>query len=761
MRTGRLRALIVISVAALVAPVLVALAPTGPAEAATAGAFNPGNIISDSLFYDGGAMSGDQVEGFLQGKVPRCSSGYTCLEDDTQATPNMAASSYCPGGYAGSGSERAADIIAKVGAACNISQRVLLVLLEKEQSLVTLSNPGSGRYTSATGFGCPDTAPCDPSVGGFFYQVYYAARQFQNYAQNPTRWNYQPGRVNNIPYSPLNCGSAPVYIQNKATAGLYIYTPYQPNAAALANLYGGGDACSSYGNRNFWRLFTDWFGPTTAASTLLRTIANATLYVVSGDVKYPIASGSVWTAYSVLGPVGYVSQQYLDGLTAGHLAGRTIRDTGGTIYFIDSGIKLPLTSCSQAADYGASCADTGYVQLSDIQSSAFSTGPALSNVLGTVEGARYYIHAGTKAEILDDQSQTVGGIPIGMNVLTENAVADLPLVAPIVRDGVYAVARGTSSYSLLSLGTAYQVAAGDETAFGVSTRTAGSLWPASLALLPQGGSALTGYVSSGGIESQISSTGRSTVAEGAVPASGAAVPVSAGYLAGYPVQGQIGSGSFIKSPTSGSVYVIMPTDVRPISSWESLLALTPSSNPSIQIVPQSYIASLTMGPTALTAGTLVRSPQNATVYYINGVTNRIALSSFIFTTEAGFSNLQFVPQALIDGYPLAPQLMTFGFSCGTDSYVAAGGSLHKVSSDLLPSYPLTYVPLDQFSCQQAKVGIDATSFIRTADGSIYQIVASQKRPISTMARFAQLAGTATYITVAAQFAAAYPTGPAA
>ena len=48
----------------------------------------------------------------------------------------------------------------------------------------------------------------------------------------------------------VNCGTSSVYIQNQATAGLYNYTPYQPNAAALANLYGTGDSCSAYGNRN-------------------------------------------------------------------------------------------------------------------------------------------------------------------------------------------------------------------------------------------------------------------------------------------------------------------------------------------------------------------------------------------------------------------------------------------------------------------------------------------------------------------------------
>jgi hypothetical protein len=51
-----------------------------------------------------------------------------------------------------------------------------------------------------------------------------------------------------------------VFIENQATAGLYNYTPYTPNDAALNNMYGTGDACSSYGNRNFWRIYTDWFG---------------------------------------------------------------------------------------------------------------------------------------------------------------------------------------------------------------------------------------------------------------------------------------------------------------------------------------------------------------------------------------------------------------------------------------------------------------------------------------------------------------------
>jgi len=63
-----------------------------------------------------------------------------------------------------------------------------------------------------------------------------------------------------------------VNVQNYATAALYNYTPYQPNAAALGNLYGTGDGCSSYGNRNFWVYYNDWFGPTAGLPPV--TLAN-------------------------------------------------------------------------------------------------------------------------------------------------------------------------------------------------------------------------------------------------------------------------------------------------------------------------------------------------------------------------------------------------------------------------------------------------------------------------------------------------------
>jgi hypothetical protein len=118
------------------------------------------------------------------------------------------------------------------------------------------------------GYGCPDTAPCDARYAGFYNQITNAAWQFNAYRNNPTNYRYRAQQNNNIQYNPsVSCGDSSVYVQNKATAGLYNYTPYQPNSAALGNLYGSGDSCSAYGNRNFWRMYSDWFGSPLLACT--------------------------------------------------------------------------------------------------------------------------------------------------------------------------------------------------------------------------------------------------------------------------------------------------------------------------------------------------------------------------------------------------------------------------------------------------------------------------------------------------------------
>ena len=259
----RHRPLIIWAVAvALVSSFLVAAAPAaGPAQALSGSEFNAGNIISDANFYTPNAMSEVEIQSFLDANIGSCLNTL-CLNVLRINTVTTTLSFGTCATYVGAPNESAARMIFKVQQACSISAKVLLVTLQKEQGLITSRAPTEGVLRKALGQGCPDTAQCDSAYYGFFMQVYSAARQFAWYG-NPegSHTSIKVGQQNAVRYHPhAACGSSSVLIQNRATASLYYYTPYQPNAAALGNLGGTGDACSSYGNRNFWVYYNNWFG---------------------------------------------------------------------------------------------------------------------------------------------------------------------------------------------------------------------------------------------------------------------------------------------------------------------------------------------------------------------------------------------------------------------------------------------------------------------------------------------------------------------
>ena len=742
-------------------------APQVPsASAADTSQFDPGNIISDALFYNGNSMGSESIQSFLVSKEPRCTSSYACMWNYGQTTPAVAASGYCSA-ISGTGGMNAANIIFTIGNACGISQKVLLVLLQKEQGLVTNNAPTSRNFTFATGFNCPDTAGCDPAYGGFFYQVYYAARQFKIYYNSPGSFNFQAGRVNNIRYSPnADCGTTPIFIQNKATAGLYDYTPYTPNSAAMGNLYGTGDGCSSYGNRNFWAYYSDWFGSTTLGTSLVRTSTDSTVYLLSGTTKYPVTSPAIYAALFPLGQTGTVAQSYLDGFATSHAVGRSLRGPDGSIYFFDAGILLPFSSCAQVADYGASCDPTSYTQLTDVQIKAFYPGPLVTPVLGTTSGTRYWITAGTKREILDTPSQVAAGLPIAMNVLSDNAVADLPYAAPLVRDSVFIAAKGTSTVDYFQTNALYQLS-GDPVQIGATSRLAGSLSAPSLALLPPGTGSLAGAVTApGDTRSQfLGTSGRYIWPVGIGGFTGAGTfPASQALIDSYPLAGTVGVGTFVMAPSNATVYVVTATALKPIGSWASLLSLSPTPNPTILTVPAAAIAAAAIGPVALTAGSLAYSPDSATVYLINGLANKIPVSSFDMTGQAGISTLAQFPTAQLQAYPTTPTNLGFGYLCGTTNYVAAAGSIHAIAAADIPRFPIDFITLDAYTCAQMKIGSPAVMFIRTADGSIYLLDSNgTKRPVSSLQRFLYpLNGVNIgYLQVSQKFADLIPTGAAA
>jgi len=233
------------------------------------------------------------------------STKFTCLSNyyevpKTSPGPGIPANNY--GGAAiPAGAKSAAQLIWDAAQAYNISPKVLLVTIQKESAgpLTTDDWPFLSQFTYAMGAHCPDSGPggsanCDANYAGFSIQIAESARLFRSYLDGMDQpwWGCteggkkvqcpanrsggsSPGASYKVPYttnyilwnvSQTGCGGGNIYIENKATAALYYYTPYQPNQAALNNLYGTGNNCSAYGNRNFWRIFSDWFGSTLSTS---------------------------------------------------------------------------------------------------------------------------------------------------------------------------------------------------------------------------------------------------------------------------------------------------------------------------------------------------------------------------------------------------------------------------------------------------------------------------------------------------------------
>jgi uncharacterized protein YjdB len=266
-----------------------------------------GNIMSDTVFFDNQSMSAQDIQNFLNSKVPACDTQgsqsaadlgypnmthaqyaanhgwpgppYVCLKDYYQVPDSTKITDNYSGSIP-SGAISAAQIIKNAADTYNISPKVLLTTLHKESlNLIFDTWPLQTQYTNSMGYGCPDTAACDPKYAGFYNQMMNAAYQFNYYRNNQSQFRYQAGQTPNIYWNPnSSCGSTPVTIANFATAGLYNYTPYQPNTAALNNLYGSGDDCSAYGNRNFWRIYNDWFGNTQVAETILNYKSHLSSY---------------------------------------------------------------------------------------------------------------------------------------------------------------------------------------------------------------------------------------------------------------------------------------------------------------------------------------------------------------------------------------------------------------------------------------------------------------------------------------------------
>ena len=257
------------------------------ADAANLAGFDAGYIISDFQMSNYTSMNEGQIQNFLKSmnscddyNTSKTGNNIGHLSESTPYSWHVKDGHYVCMADENFNGESAAHIIWRAAQDYQINPQVLIVLLQKEQGLVTDTFPNSVQYRSATGYGCPDTAACSSTYYGFKNQVRNAAAMFRSVLNGG--WTNYPLGNNYVKYNPnAACGGSVVNIRNLATSALYRDTPYQPNAVTLA---GGSDACSAYGNKNFYVYFEDWFGgikKTGEARSKGRTIEDGTYQFVS------------------------------------------------------------------------------------------------------------------------------------------------------------------------------------------------------------------------------------------------------------------------------------------------------------------------------------------------------------------------------------------------------------------------------------------------------------------------------------------------
>lgn len=721
---------------------LVVGTPQAPATAAVAADFDPGAIISDATFYDYGSMSESDIQRFLNDKGRNCTAGERpCLKDYRENTPTRPVEIGLCWQYTGAANESAARILTKVATACEINPRVLLVLLEKENSLVTRTRPTARNYDAATGFGCPDTAPCNTEYYGFANQVYRAARQYLVYRNNATRYGYQAGRTNTILYHPnAACGSGKVYIQNQATAALYIYTPYQPNAAALKNLYGTGDSCSSYGNRNFWRLFSDWFGDPWSGSFLVRTPEDPKVYLLSGTRKHYVPDLAVYNDYvGRLGPVGYLSSAALARYTLARDLGRVVRDaTNGSIYWIAQGAKHHFPSCDVVVRWTGSSCETAYVDLTSEQITAFPDGQGLASAVRTSSGRSYWVEGAQKREILDDASRAAAGIPAAQVSLPDTTLAALAVGAPIVRSDVVVTERGSSNTWLLMASVRHPLKEDVRAGTPLRGLPQGSLDAASLAKIPAG-SAIGMHVRN--------AAGAATAlltADGLVPAppgSPAGTLLSPGVAALLPVRSGVGAPYFVKASNDPMVWAMdmvgTSTQRRAVTAWQDLQAFA-GPQPRVLTLAPSQISAVPRrtGPW-LVPGRLVKAPGAPEIYLVDGIARAVHVESFADVSAIGLSRSYSTADAdSVRTHTAASQPLSPVVRCAPSTVmVGVAGRLTVRGVQDPPAVPVTDLSPAVCSRLPAPAGAPSTGplFLKGSGATIYLAEGSTRRPISSWA----------------------------
>ncbi len=173
------------------------------------GSFNPDAVISDTQFRAAQAMTVADIQAFLD-QQPGTLRVYRAADHNGTV-------------------RTVAEMVAEAAVAWNVNPKVLLVKLQKEQSLLSKQNPSQNAYDWAMGCGKADSRTFY-QYQGFGKQIWFGA---QKLSQNAGPW--KPGIEMKIDGSVVR----PI---NSSTYSLYKYTPH------------------FRGTMSFWLLYWRYFG---------------------------------------------------------------------------------------------------------------------------------------------------------------------------------------------------------------------------------------------------------------------------------------------------------------------------------------------------------------------------------------------------------------------------------------------------------------------------------------------------------------------
>ncbi len=726
--------------------------------------FDPGLIISDSVFFDFGTMTVADIQRFLDSKVPICNAndgGPTCLryyKQDTQAKAGEAGRcTALPAKTA----QSSAQIIFDIAHACGINPRVLIVLLQKEQGLVQATNPTAYMYKAATGYGCPDSNPAICGKGsvitGLFNQLYRAAGQFQWYGDPTGSFTYlKVGKTTSMRYHPdacaaknssgtctswvNKCGNASFVLKSQATANLYYYTPYVPNASAIKNLYGSGDSCSSYGNRNFWRFYSDWFGSTIGGGFLLKSKTSGT-YLIVDNKKYLIEEQGLADSLAPLGPLGVISDDYLNSFTDSGKLTRLVKSSTGSLFLIDQGKKFTVANCDVAVSLSLDCSLA--VALTPNQLSAIPAGGSATSYVVDTDGSRYLIEDGLKRQILDDASLAAEAIRLpAKSSLGLTAFGYLPWGPPVARQGTLFTNK-TNGHQGVYIGDQFfeiDPAFAKEVDFSAwFTKSAGTLTSAGLSQIysnvmvgPFVESTLGTFVITAGGRRQLSNPDEFVVNP---------PHVNSAFVSSIASAGDALTAPMLAKRANGSVVLITGAQQRPMAGRTDLTLLTSSLGAASTVLGATALGDIAEGPAVFAPGSALKAKKSGAFYYVDSYSRLVSFANAGAFNVLELDDVRTVADALIAANKQA-KYSGLLVECGGVVSMPSYGTLTPVAPAAVSSWPGKPFHLSAETCDRyIPTGLTVGSLVRDGDSGVgYYVAGGKKHLITSTAIYRSLKG---------------------